>query len=36
LEERGWLNNDAVNFLSTASAAGAALWILAMAPHFAI
>jgi uncharacterized protein (TIGR00297 family) len=36
LEEWGWLNNDAVNFLSTASAAGAALWILAMAPHFAI
>jgi uncharacterized protein (TIGR00297 family) len=30
LEEWGWLNNDAVNFLSTASAAGAALWILAM------
>jgi uncharacterized protein (TIGR00297 family) len=25
LEERGWLNNDAVNFLSTASAAGFAL-----------
>ncbi|MGB0064964.1 MAG: DUF92 domain-containing protein [Terracidiphilus sp.] len=28
LEERGWLNNDAVNFLSTASAAGCALAIL--------
>jgi uncharacterized protein (TIGR00297 family) len=28
LEEWGWLNNDAVNFLSTASAAGFALWIL--------
>jgi uncharacterized protein (TIGR00297 family) len=26
LEERGWLNNDAVNFLSTASAAAVALW----------
>jgi uncharacterized protein (TIGR00297 family) len=25
LERRGWLNNDAVNFLSTASAAGFAL-----------
>jgi uncharacterized protein (TIGR00297 family) len=29
LEERGWLNNDAVNFLSTASAAGFALVLLA-------
>ncbi len=29
LEERGWLNNDAVNFLSTASAAGFALSALA-------
>jgi uncharacterized protein (TIGR00297 family) len=28
LEERGWLNNDAVNFLSTGSAAGFALAIL--------
>jgi uncharacterized protein (TIGR00297 family) len=28
LEERGWLNNDAVNFLSTASAAGFALALL--------
>ena len=33
LEERGWLNNDAVNFLSTASAAGFALAILALLPH---
>ncbi len=29
LERRGWLNNDAVNFLSTASAATFALVILA-------
>lgn len=29
LEEWGWLNNDAVNFLSTASAAGFALLLLA-------
>jgi uncharacterized protein (TIGR00297 family) len=29
LEERGWLNNDAVNFLSTASAAAFALFVLA-------
>jgi uncharacterized protein (TIGR00297 family) len=29
-EDRGWLNNDAVNFLSTASAAGLALGIQAM------
>ncbi|MGA9424753.1 MAG: DUF92 domain-containing protein, partial [Terracidiphilus sp.] len=28
LERRGWLNNDAVNFLSTASAAGFALVML--------
>ncbi|MGA3130755.1 MAG: DUF92 domain-containing protein [Terracidiphilus sp.] len=28
LEERGWLNNDAVNFLSTASAAGFVLALL--------
>jgi uncharacterized protein (TIGR00297 family) len=28
LEERGWLNNDAVNFLSTASAAGVALAVM--------
>lgn len=31
-EQRGWINNDAVNFLSTASAAGFALGILAMLP----
>jgi uncharacterized protein (TIGR00297 family) len=31
LEERGWLNNDAVNFLSTAGAAGFALGIYALA-----
>jgi uncharacterized protein (TIGR00297 family) len=29
-EQRGWLNNDAVNFLSTASAAGFALGLLAI------
>lgn len=29
LEQRGWINNDAVNFLSTASAAGIALGMLA-------
>jgi uncharacterized protein (TIGR00297 family) len=29
LERKGWLNNDAVNFLSTASAAGFALLLLA-------
>jgi uncharacterized protein (TIGR00297 family) len=28
LEQRGWLNNDAVNFLSTAAAAGFALAVL--------
>lgn len=33
LEEGGWLNNDAVNFLSTASAAGFALAILALGSH---
>jgi len=33
LERRGWLNNDLVNFLSTASAAGFALLILALIPH---
>jgi uncharacterized protein (TIGR00297 family) len=32
LEKRGWLNNDAVNFLSTASAAGFALLLLAIVP----
>jgi uncharacterized protein (TIGR00297 family) len=33
LERRGWLNNDAVNFLSTASAAAFALGLLAALPH---
>ncbi len=35
LERAGWLNNDAVNFLSTASAAGLALTILRVAPRIA-
>ena len=33
LERRGWLNNDAVNFLSTASAASFALGLLALLQH---
>jgi uncharacterized protein (TIGR00297 family) len=33
LERAGWLNNDGVNFLSTASAAAFALAMLAMLPH---
>jgi uncharacterized protein (TIGR00297 family) len=33
LERRGWLNNDAVNFLSTASAAAFALALLAALPE---
>jgi uncharacterized membrane protein len=33
LERRGWLNNDAVNFLSTISAAAFALVVLALLPH---
>jgi uncharacterized protein (TIGR00297 family) len=33
LERRGWLNNDAVNFLSTASAAAFALTLLAILPQ---
>jgi len=33
LERRGWLNNDAVNFLSTAGAAGFAVGVLAVLPH---
>jgi uncharacterized membrane protein len=33
LERRGWLNNDAVNFLSTASAAVFALGVLVVLPH---
>ena len=32
LEEHGWLNNDAVNFLSTMSAAAFALFLLAILP----
>ena len=32
-ERRGWLNNDAVNFLSTASAVGFALILLAVLAH---
>ena len=34
LEARGWLNNDGVNFLSTMSAAGFALVLLAILPRF--
>ena len=34
LERKGWLNNDAVNFLSTAAAAGFALGLMAVMPHF--
>lgn len=33
LERRGWLNNDAVNFLSTASAVAFALGLLAILPR---
>lgn len=33
LERAGWLNNDAVNFLSTGSAVGCAIAILAVIPH---
>jgi uncharacterized protein (TIGR00297 family) len=33
LERKGWLNNDAVNFLSTLSAAGFALLLLLFLPH---
>lgn len=33
LERLGWLNNDLVNFLSTASASACALAILALQPH---
>jgi uncharacterized protein (TIGR00297 family) len=36
LERRGWLNNDAVNFLSTISAAAFALAVLALLPHPAV
>ncbi len=33
LERRGWLNNDLVNFLSTAGAAGFALGVMALIPR---
>jgi uncharacterized protein (TIGR00297 family) len=33
IEQRGWLNNDLVNFLSTAGAAAVALLLLALIPH---
>lgn len=33
LERRGWINNDAVNFLSTLSAAACALVLLAILPY---
>ncbi len=33
VERKGWLNNDAVNFLSTGSAAGFALALLEVLPH---
>jgi uncharacterized protein (TIGR00297 family) len=36
LERKGWLNNDAVNFLSTTSAAAFALLVLAMVPHTSV
>ena len=36
LERAGWLNNDGVNFLSTASAAGFALAILAVLSHASV
>jgi uncharacterized membrane protein len=36
LEQRGWLNNDAVNFLSTASAAVFALGVLAISAHHGV
>jgi uncharacterized protein (TIGR00297 family) len=32
-EQRGWINNDTVNFLSTASAAGFAMGMLAVLPN---
>jgi uncharacterized protein (TIGR00297 family) len=35
LERRGWLNNDAVNFLSTASAAACAMGLLFAVSHHA-
>ena len=36
LEEWGWLNNDSVNFLSTASAAAFAFGVVALLPHTAV
>jgi uncharacterized protein (TIGR00297 family) len=36
LEKRGWLNNDVVNFLSTASAAAFALAMMAFLPNLRI
>jgi uncharacterized protein (TIGR00297 family) len=36
LERRGWLNNDAVNFLSTLSSAACALLLLALAPRIGL
>jgi uncharacterized protein (TIGR00297 family) len=36
LERRGWINNDAVNFLSTVSAAAFALLLLAILPTHAV
>ena len=35
-ERHGWMNNDAVNFLSTLSAAAFALVLLALAPRFGL
>lgn len=36
IERRGWLNNDAVNFLSTLGAAAFSLLLLACAPHLGL
>jgi uncharacterized protein (TIGR00297 family) len=36
LERRGWLNNDAVNFLSTASAAGFALGMMFVLSYYGL
>ena len=36
LERRGWINNDAVNFLSTLSAAMFALGLLVLVAHLGI
>jgi len=36
LERQGWLNNDLVNFLSTASASGFALMLLSLIPHASV